>query len=226
MDRSVPRIGSWAGWLAVVMILGYHLSMQVVAGPRVSGIDDVGAVQAYYQHTAIAPLGLLQFFSLVVVLTFATSLVVSLGTSPWLRFVTLLGLAAAIAEVAVIAVITGVQAGLVFAAQLGEPVGGLFRFWDAAYMSGGDVLEATWVLAFGAAMASNAAFPRYLRWLAPLTALLLALKAFAIWVGFPDQATLPSSILFALFVASGAFGLGRLARSSTAPALAPAPEPA
>lgn len=217
MDRSVPRIGAWAGWIAVAMILGYHLSLLVVAGQRVSGIDDVAAVQAYYAHEAIAPLGLLQFFSVVAVLTFAVSMATSLGTTPWLRFVTLLGLVAVVAEIAVIAVITGIQAGLVFAVQLGEPVGGLFRFWDAAYMSGGDVLEATWVLAFGIAMRSNPAFPRYLAWLAPLTALLLGLKVFAIWVGFPDQATLPSSILFAVFIGSGAHGLARLGRATTVP---------
>lgn len=224
MDRSVPRVGAWAGWIAVVMILGYHLSLIAVAGPRVSGTDDIAAVRAYYAHTAIAPLGLVQFLSLVAVLTYAASLVVSLGTSPWLRFLTLLGLAAVVAEIAIIAVITGIQAGLVFAVQLGEPIGALFRAWDAAYMSGGDALEATWVLAFGIAMASNAAFPRYLRWLAPLTALLLALKAFAIWVGFPDQATLPAAILFAVVMASGALGLGRMARSASGPI--PAAQPA
>ena len=224
MDQSVPRVGAWAGWIAVVMILGYHLSLIVVAGPRVSGIDDLAAVRAYYAHTAIAPLGLLAFFSLVPVLAFAASLVVSLGTNPWLRFVTFIGLAAVVAEVAVIAVITGIQAGLVFAVQLNEPVGSLFRVWDAAYQSGGDALEATWVLAFGIAMVSNPAFPRFVRWLAPLTALLLALKAFAIWVGFPDQATLPAAILFSVFLASGAWGLGRMARSSAAPV--PAAQPA
>jgi hypothetical protein len=224
MDRNVPRVGAWAGWLAVALILSYHLTLLAVAGPRVSGTDDIAAVQAYYGQTAIAPIGLLQFFALVAVLTFAASLTVSLGTSSWLRFLTAVGFGAAIAEIGIIAVITGIQAGLVFATQLGEPVGGLFRFWDAAYMSGGDALEATWVLAFGVAMSSNAAFPRYLGWLAPLTALLLALKVFAIWVGFPDQATLPSSILFAIFVASGAFGLGRLARSSTVAVSVPAPQ--
>ena len=72
-------------------------------------------------------------------------------------------------------------------------------------------------------MTSVPAFPRYLRWLAPLTALVLALNAFAIWVGFPDQATLPASILLAIFIASGAFGLGRLVRSTTAAAPLRAP---
>lgn len=215
MDRRIARIGSWAGFTAVVLILGYHLSLLAAAGPRVSGIDDVAAIRAYYAHSAVAPLGLIQVFALPAVLVFATSLVATLGTTLWLRFLTLLGLAAVVAEIAVITVITGIQAGLAFATQLGEPVGGLFRFWDVAYMTGGDMLEATWVLAYGIAMGSNVAFPRYLRWLAPLTALLLGLKVFAIWVGFPDQATLPSSILFAIFIGSGAFGLGRLANAAS-----------
>lgn len=213
MDTRVARIGGWAGWIALAMILGYHLSLMVVAGNRVSGIDDVAAVRAYYQHEAIAPLGLLQFFSVAAVLVFGASLVSTLGTSPWLRFLTFVGVAAMIAEIAVITVITGAQAALVSATQLGEPVGGLFRFWDAAYMTGADVLEATWVLAFGAAMASHAAFPRIVKWLAPLAAAALALQALAMWIGLPDQATLPASILFAVFVASGAVGLGRLARA-------------
>jgi hypothetical protein len=63
-------------------------------------------------------------------------------------------------------------------------------------------------------MRDAAAVPAFIRWLSPLTALLLGINVFAIWVGIPDAATLPSAFLLALWLAGASLGLGRLARGS------------
>jgi hypothetical protein len=60
-------------------------------------------------------------------------------------------------------------------------------------------------------------------WLSPLAALLLGVNVFAIWLGIPDAATLPSAVLLGAWFAGASAGLGRLAASATEPARAPEP---
>lgn len=209
MERSVPRIGSWAGWIALVGILGYHLALTVMAGTRVSGVIDAAAVRAYYGQSIVALAGVEQFLVVIPIAVFAVALRQVLADSPMRRLLTGVALVAVVAELPVILTEIATQAGLVAAVQAQEPVIGLFRFWDALYNSGGYVLEATWVLAFGLAMRGVPAFPSFMRWFSPLTALLLGINVFAIWVGIPDAATLPSSLLFAIWLGGASLGLGR-----------------
>jgi hypothetical protein len=132
-----------------------------------------------------------------------------LGGGAYRRLLTGVALVAMIAELPAIITETAAQAALVSAVQAGDPVSGLFRFWDVLYNSGVYVLEATWILAFGLAMRGVPAFPRFMRWLSPLTATLLAINVSAIWVGIPDAATLPSAVLLAAWLAGASFGLRR-----------------
>jgi hypothetical protein len=120
------------------------------------------------------------------------------------------------AEVAVILAEGSIQAALVAGVAAGEPVVGLFRLWDVVYNSATYGLEATWVLAFGLAMRSTLGFPRFLGWFAPVAAVLLFVNVFAIWVGIPDALTLPASLALSVWLASAAFGLGRLGRVGVA----------
>ncbi len=214
MERSVPRIGSWAGWISVIGILGYHLLLTALAGQRVSGTTDLEAVKAYYGQPIVAALGVEQFVIVIPVLVFGLVLRETLATNPWTRLLAGIGLGALVIELPVVLTEIAAQAGLVAAVQAGEPVGGLFRFWDALYNSGLYAIEATWVLGFGLAMRQHAAFPRAMRWLTPVTALLLAINVSAIWIGIPDAATLPSALFIALWLAGASLGLGRVAASA------------
>jgi len=220
MDRSVPRIGAWAGFIAVVGIAGYHLTLMLVAGPRVSGTTDVAAIVAYYQNANIALVGVELFFVLVPVLVFFVALRESTGLDPWTRFLATIALAAGIAMLPAVLVAISAQAALVVGARNGDLIVPLFRFWDVLYNSGTYVLEATWVAAFGLALRANPGFPRWLFGLSMLTALLLLINVFAIWIGIPDQATLPSAILLSAWFIGASLGLRRLGVAAR-----PLPEP-
>ena len=209
MDRSVARIGAWSGWIALVGILGYHVFLTIAAGQRVSGTLDGSAIRAYYGQSIVALAGVEQFLVLVPVAIFAIAMREVLADSPMRRLLTGVAVVAVAAELPAILTEIAAQAGLVAAVQAQEPVIGLFRFWDALYNSGTYVLEATWVLAFGLAMRDVSPFPRFLRWFSPVTALLLGINVFAIWVGIPDAATLPSALFIGIWLAGGSVGLTR-----------------
>jgi Domain of unknown function (DUF4386) len=216
VHNGVARIGGWAGWLAVLGIVGYHVALMLLAGQRVSGTADLGAIRAFYDQSAVAVLGISQFIVVVPVLVFFVALRQVADPSPVGRLLTTVAVLAGAAEVAIILTETALQMALVTAVAASEPVGGLFRLWDALYNSGAYVLEATWVLAFGLAIRRQAGVPRFLAWWTPLTGLLLALNVLAIWVGIPDAATLPSAIAISVWMAGAATGLLRSARADAA----------
>lgn len=219
MDRSIARVGAWAGVIALVGIFGYHLALMAIAGQRVSGTVDAAAITAYYQEPAIALLSVEQFFVLIPMTVFAVALRESLATTPWTRFLATTALVAVTAEIGVLVATIATQAALVVTARSGGEIVGLFRFWDALYNSGAYALEATWVAAFGLAMRQVAVFPGWLPRFSFVTATLLAINVSAIWVGIPDAATLPSAFLLGVWFAAASLGLHRMA---TAPAPAPA----
>lgn len=220
MERSIARAGAWAGLVALVGIFGSHLALMAIAGQRVSGTTDVALITAYYQHPAIALLSVEQFLVLIPFAVFIVALRESVSTTPWTRFLATIGLAAAVAEFAVIMTVVAAQAALVTSVRSGGEVVGLFRFWDALYNSGAYALEATWVAAFGLAMRHVAAFPGWLFRFSLMTSALLAINVSAIWVGIPDAATLPSALLLGIWFGATSYGLYRLAG---APALVVTP---
>ena len=83
--------------------------------------------------------------------------------------------------------LTGIaaQMSLVVIARSGGDVVPLFRFWDTLYNSGAYALEAGWVAAFGLAMRDVVGFPRWLTGFSLVTAAVLAINIFAIWIGSP-----------------------------------------
>jgi hypothetical protein len=219
MERTVPRVGSWAGWLSLIGILGYHLVLTILAGQRVSGTENLGAIQAYYGQSVIAVLGVEQFLVVIPVAVFAVALHETLALTAWGRLLTGVALVALVVELALIITENAAQAALVSAVSVGEPVAGLFRFWDVLYNSGAYALEATWVLAFGLAVRTHPAFPRFMTWLSPITAVLLGINVFAIWIGIPDPATLPSAFLLGAWLAGASLGLRRVAAAPLATAV-------
>ena len=223
MERNVARIGSWAGWLSVTGIIGYHLTLTVLAGQRVSGTDNLSEIAAYYRQPIVAVLGIEQILVVIPVAFFAVVMRQTLAATAWTRLWATVGFVALIVELPLILTEIAAQAGLVSAVSANESVSGLFRFWDVLYNSGVYAFEATWVFAFGVAVRSNPIFPRYLVWLSPLTAALLGINVFAIWVGIPDAATLPSAVLISAWLVGASIGLGRMAGSR---AIEPVTEPA
>lgn len=211
MDRSVARVGAWAGVLSLIGILGTHLGLQLVAGQRVSGTSDATAITAYYQHSAIASLAVGEFLVVIPVAFFAVALREALSTDPWTRFLATVAVVALAIELPVILTEVALQVGLVSAAQAGGEIVPLFRVWDALYNSGAYGLEATWVAAFGLAMRGLPAFPRWLPGFSLLTAALLLINETAIWVGIPDVATLPSALFLGVWFGATSFGLRRAA---------------
>lgn len=216
MDRTVARIGSWAGLLAIAGILAYHLGLMVVAGQRVSGVTDAATIRAYYEHEAIAVLGVEQAFVLVLVLVFLVALREAAGRTGVAGMAALVGLAAGIAEMPAILVMLALQAAIVAGVSAGSDIVPIFRFWDVLYNSGTYALEATWVVAFGLALRDRPSFPRWFFGLSLITGVLLAVNVTAIWVGIPDVATLPSAGLLAAWFVGAAIGLRREARGPAA----------
>lgn len=205
------RIGAWAGWLSLIGIFGYHLSLMLLAGTRVSGTLDRAAIEAFYANDTIAILGVEGFLVLVPIAIFALALFEVFRSAEPTRWLGSLGLIFVVVELPLIATQIAIQAGLVAAVDAGEPVVGLFRTWDALYNSGAYVCEAVWVVAFGLAMARVATFPRWMPRFSMAVAALLAINVFAIWVGIPDTATLPSALLLGVWFAGASIGLGRAA---------------
>lgn len=215
MDRSVARVGAWAGVISVIGIAGYHLGLMIVAGQRVSGTTDAVAITKYYRNETIAALGVEIFVVVIPILVFAVALRETLSTTSWTRFLATIGLVALITEMAVNMTGVAAQMSLVVIARSGGDVVPLFRFWDTLYNSGAYALEAGWVAAFGLAMRDVAGFPRWLTGFSLVTAALLAINIFAIWIGIPDTATLPSALFLVIWFVSTSYGLSRGATRAT-----------
>lgn len=211
MDRSIARVGSWAGLIAVTGIVAYHLGLQLVAGPRVSGTTDAAAIVAYYQNASVALFGVEGFLVLLPFLVFFIALAESIGVTQWTRFVATIAMAAGIVEIATLLVVMSTQAALVVGVQNGDAVVPMFRFWDVLYNSGLYAMEATWVVAFGLALRGRPGFPRWMWGWSMLTGALLAINVLAIWIGIPDPATLPSAVAISVWLVGTSLGLRRIA---------------
>ena len=212
MASQVARIGSFAGWIGLLGIFGYHLLLQGLFGPRVSGTLDAAAITDFYAHDAIAWLGLEQIVVTIPVLVFIVALREVLGPWPMSRFWATVGLAVMTAEVALIITQISIQAALVSAVATGADPVPLFRLWDVLYNSGVYVLEASLLLVFGLAFRAADAFPGWLSGLSFVAAAAIGINAVAIWVGIPDPATLPANLLFGAWFGGTSLVLGRLAR--------------
>ncbi len=214
MDARIARVGSVAGWVSVAAILTYHIGLSILAGQRVSGTTDAAAIEAYYKSGIIAPASIAPFLAVVPIAIFALALREALGVSPRTRFLATLAMVFVVAELPGLIAQGALEAALVTVASRGGDIVPLFRFWDVLYNSGLYVLEAGWVGAFGLAMTESAAFPRWLPRFSLVVVVLQLINMSAIWVGIPDQLTLPGNLCFGIWFGAASVGLGRLATQS------------
>jgi len=224
MASPVARIGALAGWIGLLGIFGYHLLLQGLFGPRVSGTIDANMVADFYAHDAVAWLGVEQFVVVVPVLVLAVALREVLAPWPTARFWATVGLGLMTAEIALIITEISIQAAVVTAVATGADPVPLFRLWDVLYNSGVYVLEASLLLSFGLAFRAAAdAFPGWLAGLSFVAGVAVAINVTAIWIGIPDPATLPANLLFGAWFGGTSLVLGRLASGRIAlPQVAPA----
>lgn len=211
MASPIARIGALAGWISLLGIFGYHLVLQGLFGPRVSGTLDPAMVNGFYRHGEIAWLGVEQFVIAVPALVFIAALREVLRSWPLARFWATVGLGLMIAEVALIITEISAQAALVTTVTSGADPMPLFRFWDVLYNSGVYVLEASLLLVFGLAFRAADGFPGWLTGLSFVAAVAAAINVAAIWIGIPDPATLPANVLFGAWFAGTSVVLGRIA---------------
>ncbi len=214
MDARIARVGSVAGWVSVAAIFTYHIGLSILAGQRVSGTTDAAAIEAYYKSGIIAPASIAPFLAVVPIAIFALALREALGVSPRTRFLATLAMVFVVAELPGLIAQGALEAALVTVASRGGDIVPLFRFWDVLYNSGLYVLEAGWVGAFGLAMTESAAFPRWLPRFSLVVVVLQLINMSAIWVGIPDQLTLPGNLCFGIWFGAASVGLGRLATQS------------
>jgi hypothetical protein len=214
MDARIARVGSLAGWVSLAAIFAYHIGLSILVGQRVSGTTDASAIEAYYRNGIIAPASILPFLAVVPIAIFALALREALGVSQRTRFLASLALIFVAAELPGIIAQSALEATLVTVASRGGDIVPLFRFWDVLYNSGLYVLEAGWITAFGLAMTESTTFPRWLPRFSWLVAALQLVNMSAIWVGIPDQLTLPGNLCFAIWFGAASVGLGRLATQS------------
>jgi len=213
MPASPARIGSIAGWLTLIGILGFEVIVpQAIAGQRVSGTTDAAAISAYYGHSTLSPVvGLGGFVILLAFLPFVTAMRASLPGDERTRLLATIGVAFAVAAAPLYVVKSAIAATLVSIAGGGGDVVPLFRLWDLLYNGGVYAFEAGWILGLGLAAAGAPGFPR---WFAALTALVGGLQLVnmtGLFLGIPDAATLPGNIALAGWLAVASYGLGRLA---------------
>jgi hypothetical protein len=223
LKPPVARVGAIAGWLTILGILLFDvIGPMIVAGQRVSGTLDAGAIESYYRNSALQYFAPAVFLTAALFLVFGVALYESLGVSEQATFLSRVGLGFAVAEVPLIITKSALAAALVSITASGGESLPLFRFWDVLYNSGVYVVEAGLVVAFGLAMREVPAFPRWMPVFALLTGALQLVNMTALFVGIPDSATLAGNLAFSVWLVGAGVGLSRLAwRPRPVPAAQP-----
>lgn len=208
------RISAIAGFVAVALVLACGIiGPQIVAGPRVSGTENVATIRAYYSHSALASLqaGILPAAAAILVLAGGLHAVAS-GSA---RQTANLGLAFTAAIVPGYLLAASLQAALVTTANSGGDVLPLFRLWDVFYNSALYTLEAAYVLSFSIALTQSKAFPRWFAIFGWIVGLLQALNTMALWIGVPDAGTVPGNVGMLAWLLTASILLLRTTRTAT-----------
>lgn len=213
---STARVGSIAGWLTLVAILVSEVVLpSLLTGLPVSGTTDRSAVETYYAHQALLPLGLVALVTIIGFVVFVAALRDVLARRDGAAFWANTGFALATIAAALLLVRTAIQMALVRGVAAGSDVMPTFFAWDFTYNAAVYALEASYPLAFALAMAAWPGTPRWLVGLAGAVAVLQALNMTALVVGLPFAATIPGTIAFAIWFAVTAWQLGRMAHVAT-----------
>lgn len=224
-DWSV-RVGAWSGWISLVGVLVALVVLPTaIAGAPPIAATDMTAVRAHFAHAELAwLLGLANTFVIVAIIPFGLGMRTWLATTPAARYLATLGLAFLVVSAGLYLVQGALAAALVQASRDGGEIAGLYRFYDVLYNSAADVLEGSWVLGFGLAMAVQDG--PMLRWVGALGVLVGITRWGKALIPFagpaPDAIPMVLGLLFFVWFAAAVVGLTRASATSVAHEPAPA----
>jgi len=209
---STARIGSIAGWLTLAAILISEVLLpSLLVGFPLTGSTDRAAVEAYYTHEALLPLGLVAMATIIGFLVFITALREVLIRREAAAFWANAGFAFAIVAAGLLLVRTAIQMALVRGVAAGSDVMPAFFAWDFIYNSALDAMEASYPFAFAVAIVAWPGTPRWFLGLGLLVSVLRLVSMASLVVGLPMAAALPGTVAFVAWFAATAWWLGRRA---------------
>jgi len=164
---SNARIAATAGWLTLAAILASEVILPslLIGSPPTGSMDRV-AVEAYYAHESLLPLGLVAIATIIGFVVFATALrevLLALGDR---AFWANAGFAFALVAAALLLVRTALQMALVRGLASGSDIMPTFFAWDFTYNTALYAMEASYPVAF--AMARKSIICRAVRGSTPM----------------------------------------------------------
>lgn len=219
--KPAPLLAGVSGLALVLLVVSFGIvGPAMVAGPRVTATLDAGAVRAYYGHAALAPLTVLLMPAAAAALVFFWSFREALVAAGAPVMAATLGGLFGVAQVPMYLGSAALGAALVGLASAGADVVPLFRFWDVYYNSAGYVLESAVLLSFSAALWRCAPPRRGLAGFGFAAGALQALNVGAMWLGWPDAATMPGNVALLAWLSAASILALRWAREGAAAPLA------
>ncbi|WP_426997662.1 hypothetical protein [Pseudarthrobacter sp. N5] len=215
--RSFARIAGAALAVTFLLIMVEHGGAALVAGQRVSGTSDVGAIRLFYGHPVLQLFFGLAGIGFIAMVFFGLSFRAYLRTFPLTAVEALLvdfATAAIVLEAALIAIQIALQAALVQVVTSGTDGGvlALFASWDWIYNGSTYWFEVTWMAAWAFIALRTGALPKWIAIAGGIGATSLLFNTTVLTFRIPDSYTLvPTAVLVVWMVAT----LTHLARGGT-----------
>lgn len=208
---SNARVAATAGWLtlAAILVSEVILPSLLIGSPPTGSMDRV-AVESYYAHESLLPLGIVAIATIIGFLVFVTALrevLIALGDR---AFWANAGFAFALVAAALLLIRTALQMALVRGVASGSDVMPTFFAWDFTYNTALYAMEASYPVAFAMAMTRGARAPRWLLALGATVAVLQLVNMTSLVVGLPMAATLPGTLSFVAWFAATSWLIGRV----------------
>ena len=215
--RSFAQIAGLALVVTFLLIILEHGGPALIAGQRVSGTSDVGAIRLFYGHQVLQLFYGLGGIGFIAMVFFGLSFRAYLRTFQLTAVESLLvefATAAMVLEAPLIAIQIALQAALVQVATSGTDSGVLavFAGWDWIYNGSTYWFEVTWMAAWAFLALRTGALPKWVAIAGGIAALGLLFNSTVLTFRLPDSYTLvPTAVLVIWMVAA----LTHLARGGT-----------
>ena len=215
--RSFAQIAGLALAVTFLLIILEHGGPALIAGQRVSGTSDVGAIRLFYGHQVLQLFYGLGGIGFIAMVFFGLSFRAYLRTFQLTAVESLLvefATAAMLLEAPLIAIQIALQAALVQVATSGTDSGvlALFAGWDWIYNGSTYWFEVTWMAAWAFLALRTGALPKWVAIAGGIAALGLLFNSTVLTFRLPDSYTLvPTAVLAIWMVAT----LTHLARGGT-----------
>ena len=215
--RSFAQVAGLALALTLVLIIVEHGGPALVAGQRVSGTSDVGAIRLFYGHQALQPFWGLGGIGFIAMVFFGLSFRAYLRTFQLTAVQALLvefATAAMLLEAPLIAIQIALQAALVQVATSGTDSGvlALFAGWDWIYNGSTYWFEVAWMATWAFLALRTGALPKWVAIAGGIGAIGLLFNSTVLTLRLPDASTLvPTAVLAIWMVAT----VSHLARGGT-----------